>query len=919
MSSLSPSMVDRPVQPGVDISVSGFYGTLSPKDSELHLIGTDLAHTSPKPFLGNTVTFSFRWTAPAFNANVILYAAANSSNDQLDLLGDGINTATLNITVENGQPPPPPPPPPPAAGIALDLVASGLDKPTVIAHAKDDRLFVVEQPGRIRVIDSNGNLLGAPFLDIQSRVDSSSNEMGLLGLAFHPDYSANGYFYVYYTKDVGASLKRTRIARFEVSSDPNVADVNSEQVIMEFEQPFANHNGGDMHFGPDGYLYIASGDGGGSGDPQNNAQNNSVLLGKMLRIDFSRPAGANDGPDCDISGNRNYRIPPGNTFYDGTGGLGCDEIYASGLRNPWRFSFDRQTGDLWIADVGQNAHEEINFTLSGAGGGLNFGWRCFEANYTFNSSGCGGNYFFPVHEYPLTNGNCSVIGGFVYRGSVYPALTGHYFYTDFCNPAIQTLSGSSPRNLVVSQVLPSGGISTPSGFGEDFFGELYIASLNSGSLYKIRDQPPTINTKTPTAGSTGVALGTTVIAAFSEAMTAATISGSSFTLQGLGGAVPATVGYNAGSFTATLTPSSALASSTTYTATVKGGASGAKDLGGNPLPADITWSFTTAAGGSGTQTFSAPGAITINDNASAAPYPASVTVSGMSGTISKVVVTLKGLIHDFPADLDVLLVGPGGQKVLLMSDAGGNSPVSTDVSFDATAAAAVPQSTAIATRSTYKPTDYALGNPATDNFPGVAAPYTTDLTVFNGTSPNGTWNLFVLDDGADDTGQLANGFTLTITTLSPLECLFNWAETTYPTLFTPAGAVSQLWSPFTYRYYSATNTSVGVSSSDSHIYYQDAQGNRQDVGPQSYWLSLAGCQSSIECLFNWAETTYPSLFAPAGAVSQSGPPYTYRYYSATNTYVGVSSSDSHVYYQDAAGNRQDVGPLSEWLSRAGCQ
>ena len=291
----------------------------------------------------------------------------------------------------------------------------------------------------------------------------------------------------------------------------------------------------------------------------------------------------------------------------------------------------------------------------------------------------------------------------------------------------------------------------------------------------------------------------------------------------------------------------------------------------------------------------------------------------MSGVISKVVVTLKGLIHDFPADLDVLLVGPGGQKVMLMSDAGGNSPISTDVSFDSAAAAAVPQSTAIATNSTYMPTDYALGNPATDSFPGVSAPYPTDLTVFNGTSPNGTWNLFVLDDAANDAGQLANGFTLTITTLSPLECLFNWAEITYPTLFSPAGAVSQSWSSFTYRYYSATNTYVGVSPSDSHVYYQDSEGNRQDVGPLSYWLPRAGCQSSIECLFNWAEITYPALFAPAGAVSQTGPLYTYRRYSATNTYVGVSTSDAHVYYQDAQGKRQDEGPLSYWLSLAGCQ
>ena len=206
---------------------------------------------------------------------------------------------------------------------------------------------------------------------------------------------------------------------------------------------------------------------------------------------------------------------------------------------------------------------------------------------------------------------------------------------------------------------------------------------------------------------------------------------------------------------------------------------------------------------SGTQIFSAPAAITINDLAPATAYPSSINVSGMSGTISKVVVKIKGLTHTFARDIDMLLVGPGGQKVMLMSDAGGNLAVSNaTMTFDATAAAAVPQTTAIAT-GTYKPTDYTFGG-STDSFPAPgptpaappATPYPADLAVFNGTSPNGTWNLFVVDDGAADVGQLANGFTLTITTLSPLECLFNWAEITYPTLFAPAGAVSQSWSSF---------------------------------------------------------------------------------------------------------------------------
>ena len=266
------------------------------------------------------------------------------------------------------------------------------------------------------------------------------------------------------------------------------------------------------------------------------------------------------------------------------------------------------------------------------------------------------------------------------------------------------------------------------------------------------------------------------------------------------------------------------------------------------LPAPASAGPWRRGAGSGTQIFSAPAAITINDNAIATPYPASVNVSGMSGTISKVVVKINGLTHAFARDIDMLLVGPGGQKVMLMSDAGGNLAISN--------ACDLRRSSRCCCTPNYGNSDghlsangLHLGTLLPIAFRGEAAPYPADLAVFNGTSPNGTWNLFVLDDGADDAGQLANGFTLTITTLpptittlSPMECLFNWAEITYPTLFTPAGAVSQLWSPFTYRYYSATNTYVGVSSSDAHVYYQDAQGNRQDVGPLSEWLSRAGCQ-----------------------------------------------------------------------------
>ena len=469
---------------GVNISVSDFVGQLAPSDLELHLIGNELSHVAPKSFVGNTVTFSFQWTAPAYNTTTTLYAAGNSSNGQLDLLSDGVNTHSLEVTVQNGTQPPPPEDNPPVGDIQLEEYVSGLISPVAVTHAGDSRLFVVERPGYIRIIEGNGNLLATPFLDIAGQVDSSSGEMGLLGLAFHPNYNTNGYFYVYYTRDPGTGLDRSRVARFQVSANPDVANPNSEVVIMEFEQPYANHNGGDLHFGPDGFLYVASGDGGSGGDPQNFGQRSDTLLGKLLRIDVDAKPSGIDGPDCEISGNANYRIPPSNAFSDGPGGQGCDEIYASGLRNPWRFSFDKQTGDLWIADVGQNNFEEINFVLSGAAGGLNFGWRCYEGNNGFNLSGCTSEYFSPVHTFSHADGNCSVTGGFVYRGSINPAFEGHYFFTDFCNTAIRTLSGP-PGERTLSQVLPAGEISTPSSFGEDVNGELYITSLNGGRLYKV--------------------------------------------------------------------------------------------------------------------------------------------------------------------------------------------------------------------------------------------------------------------------------------------------------------------------------------------------------------------------------------------------------------------------------------------------
>jgi glucose/arabinose dehydrogenase len=289
----------------------------------------------------------------------------------------------------------------------LTQFAAGLNSPVGVYNAgpSDDRLFVIEQTGVIRIVLSDGTVLATPFLDISARVDSSSGEEGLLGLAFHPNYATNGFFYVNYTNTTG--IRRTRISRFQVTGNANVA------------------------FGPDGLLYIPLGDGGSNGDPNNNAQNMGLLLGKVVRIDVD--AGPGSSPDCVGLGTGQYTIPSTNPFVDGAGGA-CDEIWAVGLRNPWRSSFDRLTGDFYIGDVGQSAWEEIDFEPAGFPGGANYGWRCFEGNASFNANGCGPSslFTFPIVEYSHSGGDCSVIGGYVYRGTLFPALFGHYVFTDFC-------------------------------------------------------------------------------------------------------------------------------------------------------------------------------------------------------------------------------------------------------------------------------------------------------------------------------------------------------------------------------------------------------------------------------------------------------------------------------------------------------
>lgn len=469
---------------GVNVSVSDRVGTLAPVDGALQIVEGELAHTSPQPFDGGQLTFTFDWTAPAWDTAVTIYAAGNSTSGHLDLAGDGVGATTLAVDVINGFEDPPPPPPPPAPGlIELQAFAQGFVSPVALASAGDERLFVVEQAGRIRIIEGDGTVVPQPFLDIASRVKDANSEEGMLGLAFHPDYAQTGEFFVNYTYDPGPGNDRTRVSRFQVTGDANVADPDSEQVLLEFEQPFSNHNGGDLKFGPDGYLYVSSGDGGSGGDPQDLAQNPGVLLGKILRIDVDSTPGADNGPDCTLAGGADYAIPPSNAFNDGVGGAGCDEVYMLGLRNPWRMSFDRATGDLWIADVGQFEIEEVDFVPAGSGGGLNLGWRCFEGTQPFDLRDCNGSYLDPVFEYLHTDGNCSVTGGFVYRGEDFPSLQGQYFFSDFCNPAIRSLAGPVD-DLVETEVLPAGGVILAT-FGEDENGELYGADIVGGTVYRI--------------------------------------------------------------------------------------------------------------------------------------------------------------------------------------------------------------------------------------------------------------------------------------------------------------------------------------------------------------------------------------------------------------------------------------------------
>jgi len=376
--------------------------------------------------------------------------------------------------------------PDPTENLELAEVASGLTKPVVIANANDGsgRLFIVEQAGRIRIFDTaTQTLLATPYLDISGIVDSGGNEQGLLGLAFHPDFVSNRQFYVYYTRDPGPGLDRSVVAMYQQNEgSPNLA-VNSGTTLLEFEQNQDNHNGGDMHFGTDGYLYIASGDGGGSGDVHQNAQNINSLKGKILRIDVDGTSSG--GGLCGLV--QNYGIPPGNAYPGAVNG--CDEILHSGLRNPWKFSFDALTGEMYIGDVGQNAWEEVNLAARGASG-LNFGWPCREGLNAFTPPDgvtCP-NPVNPILVYPRVGfpNDCAVTGGYVYRGASL-GITGYYVYGDYCTGKIwlaKNLNGSWTSTLW-TDAAPI--LTRLSAFGQDQQCELYVADLDAGKIFRIDD------------------------------------------------------------------------------------------------------------------------------------------------------------------------------------------------------------------------------------------------------------------------------------------------------------------------------------------------------------------------------------------------------------------------------------------------
>lgn len=358
-----------------------------------------------------------------------------------------------------------------AQNIALKPFATGFTQPITIANAGDNRLFIAEQGGLIKILTTDGNTNSLPYINLSGLIiqePDRQSEQGLLGLAFHPNYSTTGYFYVYYINPDGDSV----IDRYQRdTNNPDLGDINTKVEILTFNQTSTNHNGGHLAFGPDKKLYIGSGDGGGTGDPNDQAQDTSLLLGKILRLDIDM---------------QSPYIPIDNPF---VGIAGEDEIWAYGLRNPWKFSFDNQTGDLWVADVGQRFIEEVN-KVSSTTAGLNYGWPCFEGSDTYDNRECPNNnadLIFPIAEYTHNNNGafkCSITGGYIYRGTQFSSMQGQYIFADYCSNEICMIANSGGAITYFPGPLDAG----LSAFGEDVTKELYAAGRNNGTIYKVVDE-----------------------------------------------------------------------------------------------------------------------------------------------------------------------------------------------------------------------------------------------------------------------------------------------------------------------------------------------------------------------------------------------------------------------------------------------
>lgn len=408
---------------------------------------------------GLALAFVIGPTAPAPQAAAATAALLSPALPAVDAAFAPANTAVMPASAT-------------AVTLGLGLVASGISRPVAIASPRDGtrRIFVVGQEGRIWIV-RNGTKLATPFLDIRAKV-SCCGERGLLGIAFHPAYATNRRFFVFYT-DANGSLV---VSRFVASSTNANRAATGERVILRIAHAqYANHNGGQLAFGPDGYLYIGTGDGGGAGDPLRSGQSRRTLLGKILRIDVNH-----------VTATHNYTIPPTNPYATST--TSRREIWSFGLRNPWRFSFDRRTGDLWIGDVGQDRYEEVDRALRSGGGGraVNFGWSVMEGFACYRpATGCsttGKRLPLAVYGHGAT-GNCAVVGGFAYRGSRYPALAGLYLFGDYCSGRIwRVAAGGASRQ---SPVLLRDTSLMISAFGEDQAGELYVADYASGRIYHI--------------------------------------------------------------------------------------------------------------------------------------------------------------------------------------------------------------------------------------------------------------------------------------------------------------------------------------------------------------------------------------------------------------------------------------------------